>query len=346
MSAALGRMNLAGQPNQAVTYQPPAYPQYQRQAAGPVKSSANFAPAPASPLHIAAEDFKLFEASQLNRGNSSSANTNTMQISPSSNASQGIYGTNVNAPSPFGFATMNPLMNATMSSHWVSPMLSIQSTPQYATPAEQQTVQDLDSGVGISDAAFDAAFGAFDEGEFETELDKWMTEHGPTAERLQHAAGVPTAEEWAEIDKDLEQIAKETETRDGQLSVGHEPQQESQVLDGMTSKQTDENMKKAAADIIRSVADNDSAKFQKSSFFDLMRRIANAEVTVADNTFVDVETGAEVVTRPGDDVDPTDDYSSVPGGGLTENNGSGKHQCSSVVLCFTNSTFSCYCSCR
>ncbi|KAK1779662.1 hypothetical protein QBC45DRAFT_410642 [Copromyces sp. CBS 386.78] len=174
--------------------------------------------------------------------------------------------------------------------------------------------------------AFNKAFGEYDESSFEQELAEWaekekaekaqqqaqrefeaaeaewMAKNGPTAEN-NAKVGPPTDEEMVVIDADLENLAQEQETKE---------EAEARRREG------NEELAKAANAILTSVADNQSEKFQKSTFLDLMRRIGNREVEVDGDKLVDVVTGEQVNTSSSD-LDPADDVS-----GLSDANDKGK----------------------
>jgi hypothetical protein len=174
------------------------------------------------------------------------------------------------APGLFGF--QNPAMNT----------LAHQQ-PQTTLPQDNAAALDVE--------AFNRAFGEYDDTNFETELagwtetqqlannefaeaqDRWMAEHGP---RPEAAADVkpPTAAEMEVINADLENLAQEQDKR-----------------------RSDDELARAAVDIVNSVADNTSDKFKNSRFFELMRRIGNREVVVEGDSFVNAATGETVNTE-------------------------------------------------
>ncbi|KAK3401951.1 hypothetical protein B0T20DRAFT_127098 [Sordaria brevicollis] len=165
--------------------------------------------------------------------------------------------------------------------------------------------------------AFNKAFGEYDEGSFEQELAEWsqkekaekaqqefeaaeaewMAQHGPNAETTAKA-GPLTDEQMAAIDADLENLAQEQDNEEAEAR----------------RREGNEELAKAANAILTSVADNQSEKFQKSSFLDLMRRIGNREVEVDGDKLVDVATGEQVTAGSS-----TDDVS-----GLSDHNDKGK----------------------
>lgn len=176
----------------------------------------------------------------------------------------------------------------------------------------QQPQFDLNDHVesALDIEAFNKAFGEYDESSFEQELAEWsqkekaqkaqqefeaaeaewMAQHGPTAENNTRV-GPPTDEEMVAIDADLENLAQEQENKE---------EAEARRREG------NEELAKAANAILTSVADNQSEKFQKSSFLDLMRRIGNREVEVDGDKLVDVATGEQVIASSSD-IGPADD---------------------------------------
>lgn len=169
-----------------------------------------------------------------------------------------------------------------------SPIMNTLNQQQQQTP----TNLSQDSAAAIDVEAFNRAFGEYEDANFETELadwaeqqklantefleaqDRWMAEHGP-AEGAAAAAVAdvqpPSAEEMEVIDAHLEQLAREQDKR-----------------------RSDDELARAAVDIVNSVADNTSDKFKKSRFFELMRRIGNREVVVEGDSFVNAATGETV----------------------------------------------------
>lgn len=176
-------------------------------------------------------------------------------------------------------------------------------TPAMNTMAQQQQQQPLaqDNTSAIDVEAFNRAFDEYDDANFESELagwsttatetrqlantefaeaqDKWMAEHGPSADTTT-AALPPTAAEMEVIDANLEEMAREQDKR-----------------------RSDEELARAAVDIVNSVAGNTSDKFKNSKFFELMRRIGNREVVVEGEGFVNAETGEAVVDHHRDEDD-------------------------------------------
>lgn len=170
-----------------------------------------------------------------------------------------------------------------------------------AATANSQAIH-ADPAAAISAKAFDEAFAEFDDGEFQHELDSWMAVHGTAAERAQQRPAKPTAEEWREIDADLKQIADAADAARAAGNYALQPRDEQEAAREEDNKlKTEQELVRAATDILASVSDNTSTKFQQSTFLELMRRIRDHEVTVVNNSLVDLETGAEIATKGSDE---------------------------------------------
>ncbi|KAL1880574.1 hypothetical protein VTK73DRAFT_5379 [Phialemonium thermophilum] len=149
----------------------------------------------------------------------------------------------------------------------------------------------------ILDEAFSAAFGEYDEEDFNREVDAWITEHGSEQEQIpQRAAEPPTAEEMAVIDANLEVLAQELEERRAAGDPEVLPQRGPEA-EARQAKQEQEDLIRAATDILASVSDNQTQKFKNSSFLHLMRRIQLSEVVVAGNDLVDSKTGKTIASE-------------------------------------------------
>ncbi|KAB5566660.1 hypothetical protein GE09DRAFT_743359 [Coniochaeta sp. 2T2.1] len=167
------------------------------------------------------------------------------------------------------------------------------TTSQFNPQAAQ-----ADPALAFPSAAYDAAFAEFDDGEFEEEVGKWMDKHGPAAELAQRA-GQPTADEWNEIDANMQQMADAADAAREAGSVGaHE---DAQANSDQNNLQAQQELVKAATDILTAVSDNQSDKFKNSTFLELMRRIRAEEITIQNNALVDVQTGAEIPIPPAAD---------------------------------------------
>jgi hypothetical protein len=202
-------------------------------------------------------------------------------------------------------ATMNPAMTMQQAAFGM-PMYNGLSTGVYGlqnglqnqamNPIAQQQPQTAvaqDSDIDVE--AFNRAFGEYDDVNFKTELadwtekqqvantefaeaqDKWMAQHGP---RVDPNTGVtvPSVDEMEVIDANMEKLAQEQDKR-----------------------RSDDDLVRAAVDIVNSVADNNSEKFKNSRFFELMRRIGNREVVVEGDGFVNAATGEAVSTSQDDE---------------------------------------------
>lgn len=147
---------------------------------------------------------------------------------------------------------------------------------------------------------FNAAFGAFDEQDFSREIDAWITEHGATQgqqqDQDQRPILPPTAQEMAVIDANLEAMAQELEARRAAGDPAVLPQRGPEA-DARRARQEQEDLVRAASDILTSVSDNTSDKFKNSSFLDLMRRIQKEEIVVAGQDLVDAQTGETIVSK-------------------------------------------------
>ncbi|KAK3333459.1 hypothetical protein B0T19DRAFT_126574 [Cercophora scortea] len=165
-----------------------------------------------------------------------------------------------------------------------------------------------DSSMDIE--AFNRAFGDYDDAEFERELadwkqeelaataelseaqDEWMAQHGPRAEARN--AKPPTAKEMAVIDANLEEMAQELEERRAAGDPAVLPTKGPEA-EALRKKREDDDLARAAVDILSSVSDNQSEKFKNSNFLQLMRRIGNREIVVEGADLVDAESGEKVV---------------------------------------------------
>ena len=229
----------------------------------------------------------------------------------------GAAGPSTAMHAPAHAAAMNPPMNQ----HRL-PALAPLAMPMFAgglsygfpKPGMEMAAQQPQVGLSQDEAAavdveaFNRAFDEYDDAKFDAEVadwaekqkradaefieeqDKWMAEHGPRAESRGGKAQPPTAEEMEVIDANLEKLAKEQDKR-----------------------RADDDLARAAVDIVNSVADNQSEKFKKSRFFELMRRIGNREVVIEGSNFVNAATGETVDTAPA--VPPDDDNNDDSGFG-------------------------------
>jgi len=199
-----------------------------------------------------------------------------------------------------------------------------QQQPHFGMTANAPAATATESSLDIE--AFNRAFGEFDENDFERELaqwneeqnaagkeqnaadqelqdaqDEWMAMHGPRAEaQAATATQPPTAEEMAVIDKDLNELAEDLERRRIEGDPAVLPTKGKEAETETRQRRHDDELAKAAVDILSSVANNTSEKFKNSSFFDLMRRIGNREIVVEGTNLVDAETGEKVEPNPSD----------------------------------------------
>ncbi|KAM7224052.1 hypothetical protein V8F06_000525 [Rhypophila decipiens] len=140
------------------------------------------------------------------------------------------------------------------------------SNPQLASTAAQPQM-DVE--------AFNRAFGDYDGMLFEQEVAAWKDK-----EETQAAA-----------DKEFEQAQAEWMAKHGPTAEAARENETKTETQALKKRFEDEQLARAAVDIVSSVSDNASEKFQKSQFLELMRRIANKEVVVDGTNFVDAETG-------------------------------------------------------
>ncbi|KAK3303375.1 uncharacterized protein B0T15DRAFT_513566 [Chaetomium strumarium] len=226
-----------------------------------------------------------------------------------------------------GTAMPNHLMNPAMrlqSAPFGAPMLGgappallpFHGPVMNAGTQEQAQVGPLqDNAALIDDEAFNRAFDEYDDvfvdqsadweekqklanTEFIKAQDQWMAEHGPRAES-KRVVTPPTAEEMKVIDADLEKIAQEQD-----------------------KKRSEDELARAAGEIVNSVIDDDSDKFKNSRFFELMRRIRDREVVIAGDNFVDTATGEKVEQSHSDEGDSGFNSEAIANG---ESNGAGSH---------------------
>ncbi|KAK4166356.1 putative PEX20 peroxisomal biogenesis factor 20 [Cladorrhinum sp. PSN259] len=167
-----------------------------------------------------------------------------------------------------GYQPMVPSMSETWYSAAPSTAsFGLTSAVQTTAAAAQETAEvrsTFDDLFGQYDAANQAEF-AKQTADFEAEEAKWMDEHGPAADAAREADAAAVQE--------MERIAQEQEDQ---------------------KRKMDDDLARAAGDILFAVEGNASAKFQQSNFLNLMRRIARREVVVDEKSFVNAQTGDEV----------------------------------------------------
>ncbi len=137
----------------------------------------------------------------------------------------------------------------------------------------------------LTDAELDAKFADFEaecqDDDFQNEMNTWMSQHGPasniaTPQDLADAITERMTDDAERIADDMERFIKEDRV---------------EIQDGLA---------KSAHDILQSVSDNSSEKFQQSSFFALMRRITAGEVVLEGDDLIVKETGMSVVPSRGE----------------------------------------------
>lgn len=162
---------------------------------------------------------------------------------------------------------------------------SVLSNPQLtAIPAQPQ--MDVE--------AFNRAFGDYDGMLFEQEVVAWKSKE----------------ETQATADKEFEEAQAEWMAQHGPTAEAQAAPPTTQQEEAQAQKKRfeDEQLARAAVDIVNSVSDNATEKFQKSQFFELMRRIANKEVVVDGENFIDAETGEGLDTTQKENIDNDGDH--------------------------------------
>lgn len=131
-----------------------------------------------------------------------------------------------------------------------------------------------------TEEAMEAAFASYDD-TFQNEMDQWMGAHGPTTE------DVPREDANA-IMAEIADAQEQASMYSGPSSI---PQNSARSQSPLESQDQSE-FRRAAVDILETLATNQSEKFKNSSFLDLMRRISNREVVLQGDDLVDTATGA------------------------------------------------------
>ncbi len=111
--------------------------------------------------------------------------------------------------------------------------------------------------------------------DFQAEMDKWMAENHPRVETKDYYMD--------DVTDTMKSIALEQEAKEALA------EENKSAEDGKA--QNDHELKRAAASILDSVADNTSQKFQQSSFLALMKRIAEEKVVLKGEDLVEAATG-------------------------------------------------------
>lgn len=196
---------------------------------------------------------------------------------------------NINTAAHLGFAPPAFIGgHQGMYAHGPSPMYA----PNVAYGSQQQVVpiQNQESSIDVD--AFNAAFGAYDDGEFSQELASW-------AEKQE---GVEAVQEEASVENQPLLSAAPNH-------FVEEVVQNQEQVEAARRNREDEELARAAISILGSVSENDSEKFKNSNFFELMRRIGNREVVVEGTDLVDASTGETLIPKDEQDVfaGPRDD---------------------------------------
>ena len=135
----------------------------------------------------------------------------------------------------------------------------------------------------IADVTHDDAVEATAEpsvSELQDEMDKWMATHHPRNDDPDYYL--------SEITSTMERIAMQQEQL-GEDEKSAEVQDDLQTINGY---RRDPALEHAAAQVLQCVSDNTSEKFQQSNFFALMKRIADHELVVEGENFVETSSGA------------------------------------------------------
>ncbi|RWA14799.1 hypothetical protein EKO27_g293 [Xylaria grammica] len=132
---------------------------------------------------------------------------------------------------------------------------------------------------------FDAAEEAIVQREFEDAMDEWMLQNGPGAEM---------SSQNKIIAQDVDTLTASPNTASAEPTAHDTPEK--------GSAENRDELARAAAQLVDSVADNDSEKFKNSEFLALMRRIASQELTVQGNDLVETRQPRGTDTSLGSDV--------------------------------------------
>ncbi|KAM7195238.1 hypothetical protein V8F20_007614 [Naviculisporaceae sp. PSN 640] len=187
-------------------------------------------------------------------------------------------------PGPF-FMSQTPVFAPSMMGN----SSALSNSQLTATPAQPQ--MDVE--------AFNRAFGDYDGMLFEQEVAAWKSKEETQAAADREFEAAQAA--WMAVHgPGASEAASE-----GQAAPPTTQQEENQAL---KKRFEDEQLARAAVDIVNSVSDNATEKFQKSQFFELMRRIANKEVVVDGENFIDAETGEGLDTTQKDNANNDGDH--------------------------------------
>ncbi|PSR84326.1 hypothetical protein BD289DRAFT_453389 [Coniella lustricola] len=128
---------------------------------------------------------------------------------------------------------------------------------------------------GTAEEALEAAFASYDQ-EFETEMNTWMDTHGDTQTTHHDDALVELAFQ--------DQLARE---QGHPAFLPQNAPETDKVYDNMKT----DDLQKAAAEIVNTLSRNKDKKFQKSSFFELMKRVSSGDVVVSGDDLVEAKSG-------------------------------------------------------
>ncbi len=116
--------------------------------------------------------------------------------------------------------------------------------------------------------------------ELQDEMDNWMATHHPRNDDPDYYL--------TEITSTMERIAMQQDNLEN-AEESTDVQDDIQTTNGY---RRDPALEHAAAQVLQCVSDNTSEKFQQSNFFALMKRIAEHELVVEGENFVETSTGA------------------------------------------------------
>ena len=186
----------------------------------------------------------------------------------------------------------HPQVNSAIYSNGVSAHEATQFDAAFGDFVDARFEDDVAAATGVA-AAADAAVGVthgHDDAveataepsvsELQVEMDKWMATHHPRNDDPDYYLTEITST-MERIAMQQDQLENTTETADVQDDI--------QTINGY---RRDPALEHAAAQVLQCVSDNTSEKFQQSNFFALMKRIAEHELVVEGENFVETSTGA------------------------------------------------------
>lgn len=176
---------------------------------------------------------------------------------------------------------MIPAANQQQHDHMLAYMRFAEQGPRHLFQPQPERSQEAYTNypmstvlAGSAEEALEAAFAAYDQ-DFESEMDTWMDTHSETT---------------AKHDDALVELAFQDQLAREQGHPSFLPQtapETNKIYDDMKS----DDLQKAATEIVNTLSRNKDEKFQKSSFFELMKRVSSGEVVVAGDDLVEAKTG-------------------------------------------------------